>query len=342
MTVPFKAQISNLVWTLSRPRYVFEWVKRWKTVPVFSWLRAADCFLKKDFVSAAIHYNRGINKIKEHPALFCAKLDYAYCLYRTGELNEPLKILNRMCLELTPHRDCYLLGAKINYYLGKFDSAAMIIKNGLILFPLDISLLCSMVHYTIFNKGEISSIEEYISTLASLKRTISLDDARQQLIDTAVSHYHLYSENFEEGERILARVLAAGNAPYEAVYIKAERLFDLGRIIPAREQLSRAIRLAPRSPYPQRLLAESYLLDTEFAEPEWAVQFALKSVKLSNWKNITCLQTLIKAYQRNNDHTTAELVEERCKSIETDYKYLPLSQLKIILSDNLPRTAKLT
>lgn len=317
------SNLRDLAWVIRKPQFIYHWVKHWGSFPVFTWLKAADYFLNKNFKLAARHYEIGLSKHKTHPAKNCARMDYSYCLYRSGNLKDSLRELKQLCLEETEQKDCYLLAAKIYSYLGRVDLGITMINSGLRCFPEDIALLTKYLHLSLELDLEPMVIENLKDKLLELKISLNFDDINIEIIDTAIAHYYLRTERFEEGEKLLARILASGQAPFEAVLIKGERLLDLGRVVPARDQLIRAMKIAPRNPYPVLLLAESYLEQENFEDPEYALQLAKLACELSNWENVECMQTYIAALEKNNDHSTAELFEARCIKLISSYKLIP-------------------
>ncbi len=317
------SNLRNLAWIARKPQFIYHWVKHWKSFPVFTWLKAADYFLNKNFKLAAQYYRIGLNKHRNHPAKNCARMDYSYCLYRSGDLKESLKELKQMCLEEQEQKDCYLLAAKIYSYLGRTDLAITMLNSGLRCFPDDILVLTKYLHLSLETNLEQMIIDHLKEKLLKIKSLLNLDDNRIEIIDTALAHYSLQIEKNEDGEKLLARILASGKAPFEAVLLKGKRLLELGRIIPAREQLTRAMKISPRDPYPVLYLAESYLEYENFEDPEYALQLAKLACELSLWENVECMKTYIAALEKNYDHSTAELFEARCKKLISSYKLIP-------------------
>lgn len=309
-------RLEDTVWLLSRPKLIVEWYRMWQTLPVTPWLRAADAFINKDFKLAVEYYQRGLAKKPNHPARHCAVMDLAYCRYRTGGLEEANELLSSLTSQSVALRDAYLLQAKISDFFGKAESALQIVSDGLMLFPDDLKLMLAYLHTSLFNglyHARLGEIREHILTL---KRTLLLDDDRQVLIDSALAHYELRCGDGEGAERMIARVLATGRAPHEIVLLRGERLLAQRRVLQAREQLGRVMRMAPRNPRPVRLLAESYLLPEEFHEPDYAEQLATLACKMTNWKNVECVDLLSRVYDEKGDTSTAELLGERCRGLK--------------------------
>jgi predicted Zn-dependent protease len=305
----------DLLWLAGRPKLIVEWYRMWGTTPSVCWLRAADAFINKDFKRAVGYYERGLAQKPAHVARHCAVMDLAYCRYRTGDLEGAATELQKLTAESVALRDAYLLLAKINDILGKPDQSLQVLGDGLLLFPQDLKLMLAYMHTSLFYGLFHSRLGEVREQVLQIKRGLMLDDERQVFIDAALAHYELRCGDAECAERMIVRVLATGKAPHEIVILRGERLFEQRRVIQAREQLGRAMRLAPRNPRPVRLLAESYLLSGDFQEPEWAEQLATVACRLTNWKNIECLELLSRAYDEKGDTSTAELLSEKVREV---------------------------
>ncbi len=303
--------IRNLFWLGARPKLVYDWYRMWGTLPVAHWLRAADCFIRKEFVAAALHYEKGLERNGKHPARHCARMDLAYCLYRNGEIERALQELRVVTESSVALRDAYLLRAKIEDILGRPEMAIRSLADGLALFPQDTRLLVGFIHICLFNDIEHPRLSEVRGVLLQQKRELLLDDNRQVLLDSALAHYELKIGDTESGDRMLVRVLATGMAPFEAIVIRGERLFEQRRMLQAREQLGRAMRLSPRNPRPARLLAESYLLPGDFCELDWAEQLAAVACKASAWQNPECIEIFARVMDSKGDASTTELLLER-------------------------------
>lgn len=305
------SRLGDLAWVVARPKLVYDWYRMWGTLPVTSWLRAADHFIQKDFKLAAEYYRVGLSRQLKHPARHCARMDLAYCQYRTGDIKEALEQLGVVTEASVALRDAYVLKAKIEDILGKSELSLQTLRDGLTLFPQDLRILVAFVHISLFNRIEHARLSEARGLLLQQKRELFLDDNRQVLLDAALAHYEIRVGDTESGDRMLARVLATGIAPVEAIVLRGMRLLEQRRMIQAREQLGRAMRLAPRSSRPVRILAESYLMPGDFCELDWAEQMATAACKLSAWQNRECVEVLAKVMDTKGDASTAELLTER-------------------------------
>ncbi len=298
-----------------RPREFVRWVRLWKTRPVWSWVRAAEAFKNKEFVQAAKLYREGIEKFPEHPAVSSAKLDLAYCLYRSSEYQSALDVLQYLLGGTENPKDVYLLTARIQMYIGCALSASNTMSSCLQKFPGDIQTLSCYMHSALYSCASLEEQQSIQAELVRLKAGLCLDDKRNLHLDTALAHFEIVRGDIRAGERLLARVLATGEAPFEAVLLRGERLLERGRILPAREQLTRAMTASPRDPRPVLLLARSYLRNGTEANSAWARQLAEVACQLSCWQNAECLNVLARAYEASNQKANAQLFYERMKTL---------------------------
>ena len=313
--------ISDRLWLSRRPRLLLEWYRLWGTFPVSSWIHAAHYFQEGDFRTALEYYERGLNEHPAHRAAQCARLDISYCRYRLDQLEEAIDDLTSLTAGGVPLKDAYLLLAKIYHLLGRPLAAVSTLSRALELFPSDSQVSCAYMHLALSTIPTADVVEELKELLIAIKRDTALEDLRQIHIDAALAHFEVRCGDAELGDRILARVLATGHAPFEAVVLRAERLLEQQRIIPAREQLARALAAMPRSSHPARLLAESYLVEGILYEPEWARQLATVACTTSHWQDSRCLDVLIRAVEACGDFATAELYRARHKALTSTREY---------------------
>lgn len=306
-----RAKENSAVWLLARPHLAIDWIRMWKSLPVLSWIRAANAFVEADFTAASRFYEQGLQRHQRHPARHCARLDYAYCLFRLGKLVEATKELEDLLQEGAVLKNAYLLLARLQHTQGASLAALSTICEYLEHSGDDVQALAAYIHVSGQSRIRLPKLAQIKADLAATKSKYLIDDHRQLIIDAALAHYEIRFGERPVGERLLARVLATGQAPTEAVLLRGEAFLEVGRIEQARQQLERAFRMSPQNPIAPRLLAETYLVPGEFSEPTWATQLAETACRLSAWKNPRCLEVLARAYESSGEDIGAELVEAR-------------------------------
>jgi tetratricopeptide (TPR) repeat protein len=212
-------------------------------------------------------------------------------------------------------RDAYLLYSRIQLSFGRPSSAITVLRRALEIMPEDVLLLSLLMQAKLRAGASAIELNSCKRRLLACKRKIHLDDARQYVVDTALAYYEIFVGDVETGERYLARVLASGKAPCDAILLRGERLIAQGRLLQAREQLTRAMLYAPRNPRAALILARSYLMDSKDRNPEWAFSLAETSCKLSGWMNAEALLVLVDSLRLLGEHDKAELFLLRAKKL---------------------------
>ncbi len=334
----FKSIIGYKVWMslrsstlgliLFKPIALFRWWKIWGGIPVLCWIRAAEYFRAGDFRSALSLYEKGLNRYPYNRARRCAALDYAYCLYRLERFDESLVVLNKLTRGARPLKDAFLLQAKIQLAYGLRFPVLITLSRAVKIFPKDVQVLTRYAHSIISISGSAHRIESAKNKILAFKRDISIEDPRMVKLDTALANIELYLGNREKGERLLSRALATGEAPFEAYLLRGEYFLESGRLVIAREQLKRAMRLSPLDPRPIELLAKSYF-DADEAEVLWAKQLATRACELSAWQNPDYVKTLVDAYNAVGDTDAAEVFSARHKEL-TSTSRINISSIKML------------
>ena len=296
---------------LFRPGVYLSWWKSWKTLPVAPWVRAADCFRNGDFRTAIAHYETGLASNKSHSARPCALFDLSYCRYRIGLVEEAAESLHELVSERVKLKEVYLLLAKIQLVFGHNQGAVVTLQIGSELFPHDIGVAVALAYASFRGHEQSEEMEAVRRKLDIIRKGLDIEDTNRAKVDTAIATYEIRFGDAVVGERILARLLASGDAPAEAVLLRGEFLLNKGRVVPARGQLRRAMALKPQDPRPVLLLAESYLRPGGFGDVAWAKQLAEAACRLSTWRNADALGLLALACGELGDEEFAEFYRDR-------------------------------
>ena len=91
------------------------------------------------------------------------------------------------------------------------------------------------------------------------------NEVDDQIIETALADFECRYGDFNEGDKILSRVIAAGNATCEALLLKGRILVEAKRDDQARNLLLKAQHLMPENPLPSAYLAVMYLEQQQFS-----------------------------------------------------------------------------
>jgi tetratricopeptide (TPR) repeat protein len=295
----------------------FRWYRLWGTLPVKSWILAAENFKAENFKKAEGLYRFGLETNKDHPAAHSARLDLSYCLYRLDEFDKAKEELSYLISNNTRLKDAYILRSKIELILGEISSAVLTMEECLRVFPSDPRVISQFTHFSLMTAIDSLHADELKDRLVAIKMRLSLEDQDNIYLDTALAHYELRWGDLRRADRILARVLATGSAPFEAVLMRGERLLAQGRVLPARELLSRAMQMSKKDPRPVVVLSASYLRSGIEGNFDYAIQLAEASCKASQWKNAECISALAKALDFKGEKAKAHLFVERTKQLES-------------------------
>lgn len=83
-------------------REVIGWIRRWRSVPVFAWTRAAAHFSQGQFEAAAREYEGGLHRYPRHRVAPYARLDLSVCCERLGAYDQACDHLTRLASEKGP------------------------------------------------------------------------------------------------------------------------------------------------------------------------------------------------------------------------------------------------
>ncbi len=316
----------------------FKWYRHWGTLPVLSWIRAADLFRNGDYISAVSFYEAGLKKHLSHPAKDCAQFDLAYCYYRIGKLDLARTLLAELVQKRVDLKEAYLLLSRIRKITGHIVSSRVVLELANQIFYQDAQVLSCLAHASVFTDLSDDEIDNIKYNLLDLKNEVDLQDSNYLHIETALANIEIRRGDLKKGERLLSRVLSTGEAPYEAILIRAQRLLETGRLVIARNQLERVAAACPRDPKPLILLARSYLRTGVDYNLAWAKQLTQSACQLSNWQNAECLSLLSRIYEEDNQPEVAEMFNENIKSLssnkELNVSYYTSSLVKLKSSNS--------
>lgn len=302
----------------------WRWLRIWKTIPIYPWLKAAEAFRCGKYQESAEYYRRGLDKHSTHPAHFSARYDLSYCLEKIGEYEKAIQELSYITACKHPFLDAYSTKASLLHYLGRNSAALEALRLGLGIFPESTALMAQFINISLTSglaQNEITILKEDLKNIlnASTQRLSAADICE---IEVSLAHYELVLGDAGAGDRMLVKALCSEQVPIEAYIIRGKRLFSHGKLLQARELFRRAMVLSPGNPYPLMLLSETYLSSDSPDEIHWAIQLAESAGRISKWKNLEVVELLGRAYEKNQEEEKAELFLEKIRHM-SQAAYIP-------------------
>lgn len=292
---------------------VRRWWTTWRTLPVISWVKAANLYRAGNFNEAEIHYARGLKRYAHHPAQFCARLDYAYCLFKSKKFDEAEKQLRTVISGLPKIAEGYLRLARLQLWTGHSLDAAWTARRGIAEVGALPELAALFLYSVVENGGPQYMLREALKAAedveaehdhAPLKKLIAAR-ARQAYVDS----------KSEGALKDLRDIAEEKDAPFEAILMYAETLLDMERVAEARQELRRALGAAPEHPRVLSLLAETYLRSGIFYEPNYAQQLAAAACQCTNWQSPREMHILAEAYYHSGDKIAALVTASKAKQV---------------------------
>ena len=107
----------------------------------------------------------------------------------------------------------------------------------------------------------------------------------------------------------------ATNTSLEDIMLFSEVLLEEDKVAYARQQLRRALVVAPEHPRLLSLFAQSYLKSGPFYNPEYAKQLATQACQSSGWESPREMHILADSYFHEGDKVFALLVASKAKQV---------------------------
>lgn len=286
------------------------WVRVWKGLPVWPWLKAASAYSEGNYLLARDLYRKGLSKYASHPAHGSARLDLASCLEKLGYIDEAIQETSYIVSLRITNLEAYLMQSRLLSYLGKRRYALQTLEIAQEVFPQNIELVAKYTHLLLLGNISGSALEESISKLKSFLNTLSFESDLKVIVECALSHYELREGDFVAGENMLVRCLATGDAPIEAFMLRAELFLGSDRLIQAKEMFRRALEIDPKDPIPYIEMSRLYCNSEDIQDLEWGTQCAETACKLTQWKNLDAVAALVEAFRANGQFERANLLQD--------------------------------
>lgn len=285
------------------------WYQTWKSLPVVSWIRAADFYRNGEFETALRYYQKGLKRHPFHEAGYCARLDMSYCLFKLGRFAEAKEELKLILSQVPTLREAYLRLARLQMWIGENLEAVWTMRRALREVPHDGELVALFTIAALEHGAPGYLIKEAESAFHEL----SEDERRGRKVEVAATRLEMLRGDYQKGRSRLAALASGPNAPFEAVIVYAEILLKEGRVAIARQQLRRALMVAPNHPKVLTLFAQSYLKSGPYHNADFARQLATSACQNSGWMGPESLHVLAEAYQALDDKLSALATAVRAK-----------------------------
>lgn len=299
-------------------RNYFKWLKKWRTAPVRAWIKAAECYKRKEFGSAEEFYEKGLRKYPNHPAAINAELDLAYCKFKLRKPKEAEKILKKITSQRPGLSEAWIRYAKLLLWMGKPGKASRILFIAEDYFKENEELKALRLFALTELKQEIT--EEAFE----LKKELSSIESSNMLTQVALSMYEARFGDPFKGREMLTRLCTNSNSPVEALHGIAELFLEERNVSMAKHFLRRTLQVSSDNPTSLSMLAEVYLISD--SSIEYAIQVAQHACQLTQWQSPRIMHTLVKAHMAAGDRISALLIASRASEI-TDEPYPQMERL---------------
>lgn len=286
-----------------------EWVVKWGSMPVTSWVEAAAHYREGRFKEAAELYKVGLAAHPRHRARVNALLDLSHCLFRLREFSEAERYLRQVTIISRDEREAYVRLARLQLWLGHAVEAAWTIRAALQSLSLDPELVTLFITAAVESGGLSHLVTEAQDHIAHLH----CDFEAAPRLEVAKLRLNLLIGDASTARKDLIELASRDKCPFEAVVAFAQLLLDEGKVGYARHHLHRALAVSPEHPRVLRLLAVSYLETGAHFDPEYAIQLATRACQATGWTGMHEMHTLARAYAANDDKISAILIASRAK-----------------------------
>lgn len=286
-----------------------EWIKRWRTWPVKEWVEAAQHYRAARYDQAQALYKKGLAAHPTSPARVNALLDLSHCAFRLKSFEQAERALQEAVASNPHERETYVRLARLQLWLGYATEAAWTMRTCLSKVSVDPELVTIFITAVVESGGVSYLVEEARDALNHLHYEM---EAYPRL-EVARLRLELLTAESESARDELAKLASLDRGPFDAVVAYAQVLLDEGKTAYARHHLHRALIVSSENPRVLRLLANSYLKEGVFFEPEYAVQLATIACQCTGWKGIHEMHTLAEAYALSGDKMSALLIATKAK-----------------------------
>ncbi len=290
-----------------------KWWRTWKTFPVLPWLQAAQAFKKGDFEKAQKFYEVGLEKTSGHPAELCARLDYAFCLFKNGDFSRAEEQLQFAVSHAPNSREAQLRLAHFQIWCGYPLEAVWTLRRALRVIRPDKEIVATLLLASL--EGNVPAYVLQEAEELSDKISLETDDMSfsAHKLRAARARLRMLRGEYRPGRGELAALVCQSRTSVEAILLFAEVLIAEDKIAFARQQLRRALLLVPTHPRVLSLLAESYLRPGPFFNPDYAIQLATTACQHTGWMSAREMHILAQSFFAYGDKMAALLMASKAK-----------------------------
>ncbi len=286
------------------------WWRKWGTAPIASWINAASLYRSGDYRRAAQAYIEGLESHPDHPARVWAKLDLAFCFFKTGYFQECEHQLTTTVAAFPGNREASQRLASFQIWMGRYLEAAWVARRALVRLGPELDMASLYMQALQENGGPkylLEEAKEYLGKTAG--QVVSNSNLRFELVRAREELENSYTSG-------RAKLLGLAALPNSSVEIKtafAELLFREGKVAEAHNQLCEALTTSANHPRVLSLLAETHLAPGELYNPEHAISLAIGACQNSGWANTWTLHVLAEAYYLAGDGASALMIASKAR-----------------------------
>lgn len=292
------------------------WWKNWRTLPVWSWVKAAAFYRKGDYVQAELYYRKGMASHPNHPAQFAAQLDLAFCQFKNGKFSEAEGSLEAVLEARTDVLEGFLRLARLQLWTGRPLSAAWTLRRASRQLSASPELAALFVIAALESRGPQFIIVEalhYFHHVGTTTNEVGTDDTVALLFKTAEALISRSRGDTSRSKTALQEISSSNKPPVEALVFFARALMEDGECEAAREVLRRALRASPNHPHVLLALARTYLQETGVDSISYALQLSTAACQNSGWMSAQALHILAEAHLADGSVVDAVLVAQKAR-----------------------------
>ena len=292
-------------------KIVHKWWATWGTLPVRSWVKAASLYKDGKYSEAVEHYKKGLETHGRHPARFCARMDLAYCLFRTHKFEEAEAHLRCVVENIPQSREANLRLAQLYTWSGNHARAALTLREAVNHAPTDEDLIARFLLAALENGGPAKLLHEAVAALFNLD-VKQLGHGRLEVARAALA---VHRGETDKGLAMLLAIASRPAAPFEAHVLCGRLMLQEGKVAEARTHLTHALSMSPHHPIVLSLLAQSYLVPGTTYAPDFACQVGTQACQNSGWANPFDMHVLAQAFYHAGDKMSALLIASKAKEV---------------------------